>query len=99
VSDLASAHLKAYNFLEREKKSFSVNVGTGKGLSVFEIIKAVEEVSGNKISYTVVPRRDGDPAELYATPEKANVMLDWSATFSDLDSIIKTTWDVYKAQV
>ncbi len=96
VSDLADAHLKAFEYVLRERESLTVNLGTGKGCSVLEVIEMTEKVSGKRVPYTIVERRPGDPADLYAEAKKANNLLKWKPRFSDLKTIISSTWEVYK---
>src|SRR4029077_11591397 len=74
VNDLASAHLKALDHLAAGKESFAVNVGTGTGASVQEVISAVEEVTGKRVPHKIVPRRPGDPPKLVANPAKAQAL-------------------------
>ncbi len=80
VNDLASAHLKALDHLAAGQESFAVNVGTGTGASVQEVITAVEEVTGRRVPRKIVPRRPGDPPILVANPAKAQALLLWKAT-------------------
>ncbi|MBU2511343.1 UDP-glucose 4-epimerase GalE [bacterium] len=96
VSDLADGHLKAFQYVLRERKPLTVNLGTGKGCSVMEVIKMTEQVSGKKVPHSIVGRRPGDPADLYAHSKKANELLKWKPQFSDLKTIISSTWEVYK---
>lgn len=91
VVDLAKGHLAALRYLE-ENPGFEVfNLGTGRGYSVLEVVRAFEEASGKKIPYKVVNRRPGDIAQCYSDPGKAKVMLDWSAVLT-LDDIMEDTW-------
>jgi UDP-glucose-4-epimerase GalE len=92
VNDLASAHVKALERLAAGKESFAVNLGTGTGASVQEVITAVEKITGKKVPHTVVPRRPGDPPELVANPAKAEALLQWKAT-RGLDNIVTTAWN------
>ena len=92
VNDLASAHLKALGHLAAGKESFAVNVGTGKGASVQEVISAVERATGKAVPHTRGPRRPGDPPELVANPAKAQALLQWKAT-RGLDEIVSTAWN------
>lgn len=78
VMDLAEGHLKALDKLS-EPKCLTVNLGTGEGYSVLEMIKAFEHVSNQHIRYEVAPRRPGDVASCYADPTHAKEELDWSA--------------------
>ena len=95
VSDLADAHVKALLFIVKNKKSLLVNLGSEQGISVKEMLEATSKISGKQISSKVVGRRAGDPATLYASSEKAHKILDWKAKYSDVETIVKTTWDVY----
>ena len=79
VQDLAEGHLAALNYLEHEPGLIAVNLGTGRGYSVFEMIEAFENASGKKVPYKVVNRRPGDIAICYADPELAKKLLGWEA--------------------
>ena len=91
VNDLASAHVSALEHLAAGKGSFAVNVGTGAGASVREVISAVEKVTGKAVPHTVVPRRPGDPPALVANPAKVQSLLNWKAT-RGLQEIVSTAW-------
>jgi UDP-glucose-4-epimerase GalE len=91
VNDLASAHVKALEHLAAGKESVAVNVGTGTGASVREVISAVEKVAGKAVPHRMVPRRPGDPPALVANPAKAQSLLNWKATRS-LYEIVSTAW-------
>jgi UDP-glucose-4-epimerase GalE len=91
VNDLAAAHVKALDHLAAGKESFAVNVGTGRGDSVQQIITAVEEVTGKKVPHKKVPRRPGDPPALVANPAKAEALLQWEAK-RPLQEIVATAW-------
>jgi UDP-glucose 4-epimerase len=97
VNDLASAHLKALDHLAAGKDSFAVNVGTGAGASVQEVISAVEEVTGKRVPHKKVPRRQGDPPILVANPAKAERLLQWKAT-RGLGDVVKTAWNWMERQ-
>jgi UDP-arabinose 4-epimerase len=92
VNDLATAHVKALHHLAAGKDSIAVNVGTGRGYSVKEVISAVEKTTGKRVSHKIVPRRAGDPPELVANPAKAQSLLAWKAT-RGLDEIVATAWN------
>ena len=92
VNDLASAHVKALEHLAAGNDSFAVNLGTGTGASVHEVISAVEKVTGHAVPYKMVPRRPGDPPALVANPAKAQKLLNWKAT-RGLDNIVGTAWN------
>ena len=91
VNDLASAHVKALEHLAAGKGSFAVNVGTGTGASVREVISAVEKITGKAVPHKVVARRPGDPPALVANPAKAQSLLAWKAA-RGLDDIVSTAW-------
>jgi len=94
VSDLAKAHVEALNFLQKNN-NLKVNLSTGKKHSVIDVIKMTNKVSGKEINYEIVERRAGDPAELYASSDLAYDTLNWEPTFSDLKTLIESTWNVY----
>jgi UDP-glucose-4-epimerase GalE len=91
VVDLAEAHVKAHQRLLAGNPSFIVNLGTGNGSSVKEVIAAVEEVTGKKVPRKIVPRRPGDPPALVADPARAQELLQWKTKRSLLDSV-STAW-------
>ncbi len=97
VNDLARGHRMAFDYLQRYDKSLTVNLGTQTGASVLDIIRGAEKVSGKKVPYRFVERRPGDPASLIADPSKAKELLGWEAKFSDLETILSTTWNAYQA--
>ena len=94
VLDLAEVHSIALEKLF-EGVTGKYNVGTGKGNSIFEIIKICEEVTGKEVSKGVVSRREGDPAELVADVSKINDELGWKAKY-DIKDIIKSAWEWHK---
>jgi UDP-glucose-4-epimerase GalE len=89
VADLADAHVRALGYLERGD-SIALNLGTGQGSSVREIIGAVERVTGRAVPQREAARRPGDPPELVANPALAHERLGWQACCSDLDTIVGT---------
>ncbi len=95
VTDLAEAHLLAMEYLFDKKENLVVNLGTGKGSSVFEMIDAAKNATGKDIPYKVVDRRPGDPADLVASSDLAFELLGWEAKYSDLETIFKTMGKVY----
>ena len=92
VVDLAEAHAKALskNLVVDGLKIY--NLGTGKGYSVFEVIETFEKITGIKIPYRVMPRRDGDVAECWSNSLKANEELEWKAT-KDLSDMVRDAWN------
>ncbi len=97
VVDLANAHVKAIEYLNDNELNelLIVNLGTGKGYSVLEMIKAFEDVNGVKIPYEIVERRAGDIAEIYANLSKAKKLLNWKAK-KDIKEMCKSSWNWQK---
>ena len=95
VTDLAKGHLASIDYLFQNDKDLTVNLGTGHGHSVLEIIKMTEDVSNRKINYKISNRRDGDPDIVIASSKKAEELIGWSPNKSDLHNIISSTWDIY----
>jgi UDP-glucose 4-epimerase len=91
VSDLAEAHRCALRAIERDGVSLTVNVGTGVGASVLEVIDAARRITGRPIPAEAAPRREGDPSAIWADTTRAEGTLDWMATRT-LDDIIRTAW-------
>ena len=96
VTDLARAHVMALDYITKNDKSLTVNLGTEKGTTVKEIIDAARKITGKEIPSEDVERRPGDPACLYATSKRAKELLGWEPKFSDVETLVKTTWEVYK---
>jgi UDP-glucose-4-epimerase GalE len=92
VSDLGEAHVKALGVIAETNTSRVYNLGTGHPHSVREVIDAVERVTGRPVPWTLAPRREGDPAVLFAAAHKAQSELRWTPRFSDLDNIVRTAW-------
>lgn len=93
VEDLASAHERALDHLEEGGESLRVNLGTGIGVSVKEIIAAVEKVTGLKVPVIMGGRRAGDPAQLVADPTLALRRLQWKATHTDIAETVRSAWN------
>lgn len=89
VEDLAEAHTCAIDHLEQGNESIAVNLGTGRGLSIFDIVDAIERVSGKKVPLELADRRPGDPPALYADPTRAKELLGFVTRRSDIDTIIR----------
>ncbi len=88
VMDLAAAHCLALQYLLSEGESVALNLGTGRGHSVMEVISAVERASGRSVASRVVGRRPGDPPQLIADPVKADSLWGWKPRYPDLDLIV-----------
>ncbi len=92
VEDLANAHVRALKWVFANKKSTAINLGTGKGLSIFEILKKIEAVSEKQVSTHLENKREGEPSHLVADNKKAKELLGWTPENSSLSSIIETAW-------
>jgi UDP-glucose-4-epimerase GalE len=96
VEDLAAAHLRALEYLLAGGSSTALNIGTGKGVSVMDVIAAVRAVTGRQVAWREAPRRAGDPPALLADPSRLKAILGLEpAEFSTIDEIIATAaqWD------
>jgi UDP-glucose-4-epimerase GalE len=92
VQDLADAHLRALGRLEDGGASAAYNLGTGTPASVRQILTSVERVTGRAVPHAVKPRREGDPAALFAANDKIKRELGWQPRFTDLDAIVDSAW-------
>ncbi|MCA9132855.1 MAG: UDP-glucose 4-epimerase GalE [Planctomycetales bacterium] len=95
VDDLADAHLKALALLE-PSTNLQLNLGTGRGQSVQQIIEACRQVTGHPIPTTLEARRPGDPAELVADSSLAQKVLGWSPKYTDVKAIVETAWNWHR---
>jgi UDP-glucose 4-epimerase len=91
INDLGDAHLKALQYLEAENPSAIINLGTGDGNSVLEIIEKAKMITGRNIPYDIVERRAGDPARLVADNKKAREILGWIPKYK-IENILETAW-------
>ncbi|MDQ7043614.1 MAG: UDP-glucose 4-epimerase GalE [Sulfurimonas sp.] len=91
VVDLAQGHVNALLKISSLKDILTVNLGTGNGYSVLEMVRAFERASGKKVPYKIAPRREGDIAACYADPSYAKEVLDWEAT-KELDEMCEDSW-------
>jgi UDP-glucose-4-epimerase GalE len=92
VTDLADAHVLALQYLERGGASVALNLATGRGYSVRDVIAAAERITRRPIPRREAPRRPGDPPALVADAGRAHALLGWSPRHSDLDTILATAW-------
>ena len=92
VMDLADAHIRALDALERGAPSAAFNVGTGTPHSVRSVIDTVSRVAGRPVAWQSAPRRPGDPAVLYAAADRARTELGWRPKYADLEVIVRHAW-------
>ncbi len=97
VTDLAEAHVKALRHVDEGGDSVMLNLGTGRGCSVREVIRYVEVVAATPISVREAPKRPGDPPVLVADARRAQEILSWRPLTSDMTEIISTAWDWHKS--
>ena len=91
VVDLAKGHVCAIEYAADHTGAEVINLGTGVGYSVLDIVKAFEKSTGRKIPYVIAPRRAGDIAECYADPAKAKELLGWQAQYT-LEDMCRDSW-------
>jgi UDP-glucose-4-epimerase GalE len=92
VFDLGRAHILALDYLRDGGESTAINLGTGVGQSVLDVVRAVASASGHDVPHVLRPRRAGDPPELVADPARAKSVLGWAAEFRDIQWIVQTAW-------
>jgi UDP-glucose-4-epimerase GalE len=96
IADLADAHVKALEHLARGGESMALNLGTGRGHTVREVVAAVAKVSGGPVPTRDAPRRAGDPPVLVADPAKAMSFLNWKPKLASLEQIVESAWKWHK---
>ena len=96
VTDLADAHVRALEAIADTSRSGAYNLGTGRPHSVREVMDIVSRVAGQPVPWTLAPRRPGDPAVLYAAPQKAHAELHWTPRYADLETIVRTAWEWHR---
>lgn len=92
VSDLASAHLAAIDFLSDHQGAHVFNLGNGRGFSVLEVIEAARRITGIDVPFERAPRRAGDPPVLIAASARARQQLGWQPRFDEIDGIVESAW-------
>ncbi len=97
VTDLASAHVKALDYITRNDASLTVNLGSENGISVLEMLETARRGTGRPIPAELTGRRAGDPAKLVASSRAAETILGWKAVHSDPETLVRTTWNAYLA--
>jgi UDP-glucose 4-epimerase len=96
VADLAYAHMKAIDYLSKSNHENHINLGTGEGISVFDLIKTVERVTCKTIHVNLCKKREGDPAELVSSYKLAEKELDWKPVYSSIENIVNSACNWYK---
>ncbi len=96
VTDLATGHVDALRWIDEQESSVTVNLGTGVGVSVQQMVETARTVTGHGIPVRVTERRPGDPAELTASSTRAQQILGWQATHSSVEELVETSWKAYK---
>ena len=96
VNDLAAGHAAALDYISKNDRSLTVNLGSETGTTVFEILEAARRITGRPIPSIITGRRPGDPGVLTASSKLARELLGWKAEYSDIDTLIRSTWEVYK---
>jgi UDP-glucose 4-epimerase len=99
VSDLAAGHAAALDYISKNDRSITVNLGSETGATVTEILEAARRITGRPIPAAIAGRRPGDPASLTASSKLARELLGWKAEHSDIDTLIRSTWDAYKKNI
>ncbi len=96
VSDLATAHILAADRLSEGSASLQLNLGTGEGRTVMQVLDAVEKATGKPVPHTVSPRRPGDAVALYSDASNVTKTLGWVPRHSDIDTIVATAWNFHR---
>jgi UDP-glucose 4-epimerase len=96
VTDLAIGHAAALDYIVQNNKSLAVNLGSEKGYSVTEVIEIARKITGKPIPAKIAGRRPGDPAHLTASAALAHELLGWKAKYSDMETLIRTSWNAYQ---
>lgn len=95
VMDLAEGHVKAIEFMDDHSGWHAINLGTGKGISVLEMVKSFERINSVRVPYHIVPRRNGDVHKSVANVERSKKLLNWQ-TKRDIDEMCQSTWQFQK---
>lgn len=96
VTDLADAHVRALDYITSKNESLTVNLGSETGVTVTEMVEAARKITSKEIPAEYVERRPGDPAELTATSAYARKTLNWVPKYSDVDTLLSSTWNAYQ---
>jgi UDP-glucose 4-epimerase len=96
VNDLADAHVSAFEYITSARASVALNLGSENGISVKTMLDTARKITGKSIPAMIAPRRPGDPAKLIASATHALSLLKWKARVSDAETLLASTWNVYK---
>ncbi len=99
VWDLAQAHAMALDYIDSEDRSITVNLGSENGISVKAMLEKAREITGRSIAAEVVGRRAGDPVKVVASSTLAEQILGWKALHSNVETLVSSTWNVYKREL
>lgn len=99
INDLCQAHLLALGHMEHQQGAHGFNLGNGQGFSILEIIRAAEQVTGQKIPYQACQRRPGDPPTLVADATRARQQLGWQPQYTEITEILRTAWHWHRKQL
>ena len=99
VSDLAEAHVSAFEYIRQHDKSITVNLGTESGVSVIEMVERARAITGMAVPAEISGRREGDPAELVASSSRARELLGWVPKYSDVNTLVSSTWKMYEKYI
>jgi UDP-arabinose 4-epimerase len=98
VTDLADAHLLAARKLAEGARAIELNLGTGEGRTVMQVLRSVEKATGRAVPHTISPRRPGDAIALYSDATKVRAELGWQPKHSDIDTIVSTAWNFHRTK-
>ena len=96
IADLVSAHILAAEHINKSGESLQLNLGTGNGFTVKQVLDAVERAVGKPVPVEIGPRRPGDAIALYADTSKSKEILGWVPEHSDMDTIVSSAWNFHK---
>ena len=97
VTDLAIAHIASLEYLSNKQNNLTLNLASGEGYSVLDVIKKTEKITGKKILFKIVDRRVGDTSKMVAVSKYAKNKINWSCAYSDIETILHSMWNVYNS--
>jgi UDP-glucose 4-epimerase len=98
TNDLSDGHIRALKYINDTNKNLIVNLGQNDGITVLEVVNTIKKIFNTKLNYKIMERRAGDPAVVIASNKLAYEKLGWKPQYSDIETILKTTYDVYKIE-